>query len=218
MKLSLTSVFVTLVVIAVILGIITAYMVFVGTGGTYVVQSPLGGPDASIFSTTSTTPPTSGTASSSSLAPVSSSASSTASSSPTASGSSTPAAAAPISWQEGNETLTITGATIIGTQLTLSVQVAMGQVAECVPLDLRLIADEQGDLSPPITPQFTFPDTGSCTGTPGETYSGQQVVFNVANPTTFPFLLTTGGTSNILFEIVQNPDGSLSVQLPPNAG
>jgi hypothetical protein len=133
-------------------------------------------------------------------------------------GSSTAPAAPAITWQQGNETLTIAGAALSGTQLTLSVQVQMGQVAECVPLDLRLIADEQGDLSPPITSQFTFPDTGTCTGTPGETYSGQQVVFTVADPTAFPFLLTTGGTANILFEVVQNPDGSLSVELPPNAG
>ncbi len=216
MKLTLSSVLVALVVIAVILGAITAYMVFVGSAGTYVVSSPIGGPDASIFSTstpnTTSTVNGSGTASSS----LGLAASSTASSS-VASGSSTIAAAAPIAWQEGNETLTITGATITGTQITLSVQVAMGSVAECVPLDLRLIADEQGDLSPPITSQFVFPDTGSCTGSPGETYSGQQVVFSVADPTAFPFLLTTGGTSNILFEIVQNPDGTLTVQLPPKA-
>ena len=210
MKLSINAVLVTLVVIAVILGIITAYMVFIGTGGTYVINSPLGGPDASIFSTT-------GAATSTALAggTASSSASSTASSS-IAYGSST-AASVPIAWEEGNETLTVTGAAITGTQLTLSVQVAMGSVAECVPLDLRLIADEQGDLSPPITSQFTFPDTGTCTGTPGEIYSGQQVVFSVADPTAFPFLLTTGGTSNILFEVTQNPDGSLAVQLPPKA-
>ncbi len=213
MKLSLNAVLVTLVVIAVILGIITAYMVFIGTGGTYVINSPLGGPDASIFSATGAANATS-TASAGGTA--SSSASSTASSS-IAYGSSTAAAAVPIAWQEGNETLTVTGAAITGTQLTLSVQVAMGSVAECVPLDLRLIADEQGDLSPPITSQFTFPDTGTCTGTPGEIYSGQQVVFSVADPTAFPFLLTTGGTSNILFEVTQNPDGSLAVQLPPKA-
>ena len=86
-----------------------------------------------------------------------------------------------------------------------------------MPLNVRLIADEQGDLSPPITPQFTFPDTGTCNGTPGETYSAQPVVFTLSDPDAFPIVLTTGGTANVLFEVVQNPDGSLSVELPPSA-
>jgi hypothetical protein len=111
--------------------------------------------------------------------------------------------------------MSIVGAALSGSQLTLNIQVVMGSVAECVPLDLRLIADENGDLSPPITPQFTFPDTGTCNGTPGETYSAQPIVFTLANPGTFPIILTTGGMANILFEVTQNPDGSLIVQLPP---
>jgi hypothetical protein len=94
----------------------------------------------------------------------------------------------------------------------------MGPATECVPLTMRLIADEEGNLSPPITSQFTFPDTGTCDGTAGETYSAQPVVFTLASPGTFPMLLTTGGSANILFEVMQNPDGSLSVQLPGQSG
>jgi hypothetical protein len=82
---------------------------------------------------------------------------------------------------------------------------------------MRLIADEQGDLSPPITSQFTFPDTGTCTGTPGEIYSAQPIVFTLNDPATLPIILTTGGTANTLFEVTQNSDGNLSVQLPPSA-
>jgi hypothetical protein len=114
--------------------------------------------------------------------------------------------------------MSITDAVISGSQLTLGVQVAMGSASECVPLNLRMIADEQGDLSPPITPQFTFPDTGTCNGTAGETYSAQPIVFTLANPGVFPIILTTGGTANILFEVDQNPDGSLTVELPPSSG
>jgi len=87
--------------------------------------------------------------------------------------------------------------------------------ADVVARAMRLIADEQGDLSPPITSQFTFPDTGTCNGTSGETYSAQPIVFTLSDPSTFPVLLTTGGVANVLFEVVQNPDGSLTVQLPP---
>jgi hypothetical protein len=132
-------------------------------------------------------------------------------------GTSTQIGAAPITWTQGNEAISVTGASIAGADLTLDIQVAMGSVAECVPLNVRLIADEQGDLSPPITPQFTFPDSGNCNGTPGETYAAQPIVFTLANPDTFPIILTTGGTANILFEVNQNSDGSLSVQLPPSS-
>jgi hypothetical protein len=113
--------------------------------------------------------------------------------------------------------MAVSDAAISGSQLTLGVQVEMGSASECVPLTMRLIADEQGDLSPPITSQFTFPDTGTCTGTAGETYSAQPIVFTLADPTAFPIVLTTGGAANLLFEVVQNPDGSLSAQLPPSA-
>jgi hypothetical protein len=114
--------------------------------------------------------------------------------------------------------MTVTGAALSGTQLTLDVQVAMGSVSECVPLTIRMVADEQGDLSPPVTTQFTFPDTGTCNGTGGETYSAQPIVFSLASPATFPVVLTTGGSANVLFEVDQNSDGSLTVQPPPNAG
>jgi hypothetical protein len=195
--------------------IVTFYVVFYSGGGTYVVSSTLG-PDAGIFSTsTSTSTPLAGASStaSSTLAFGSPSASSTATSTPAP----TQIGQASVSWTQGNETLSVTSASLTGAQLTLNVQVVMGSVAECVPLNLRLIADEQGDISPPITPQFTFPDTGSCNGTPGEIYSAQPVVFTLSTPGAFPIVLTTGGTANLLFEVDQNADGSLTAELPPSA-
>ena len=129
--------------------------------------------------------------------------------------SSTENSAAPVTWSQGDETITIANVAISGSQLTLGAQVTMGSASECVPLTMRLIADEQGDLSPPITSQFTFPDTGTCNGTAGEIYSAQSIVFTLADPNAFPIVLTTGGNANLLFEIVQNPDGSLTAQLPP---
>lgn len=210
---NLKIILITLSCIALAFFIVTFYVVFYSGSGTYVVSSDTG-PDAGIFSTS-----TGG-------AGVSTTASSTASSSPALASSSSPGGGASstesgggtqITWTQGSETMTITGAMVSGSQLTLGVQVAMGSASECVPLNLRMIADEQGDLAPPITQQFTFPDTGTCTGTAGETYSAQPVVFTLPTPTTFPLILTTGGTANILFEVVQSPDGSVSVQLPPSS-
>jgi uncharacterized protein (UPF0333 family) len=205
---NLKTILITLSCIAGLLIVITFYVVFYGGGGTYVVSSTLGS-DAGIFAT-STATQVGGAASSttsSTLALASSSASSTI----------TSITAPAVTWTQGNETLSVINASASGSQLTLGVQVTMDSIAECVPLTLRLIADEQGDLSPPITSQFTFPDTGTCNGTPGETYSAQPIVFTLNDPTTFPIILTTGGTANTLFEVAQNPDDSLSVQLPPSA-
>jgi hypothetical protein len=207
---NLKTTLITLSCIAGLLIIITFYVVFYAGGGTYVISANLGS-NAGIFatSTNGATTPAGGAASSttsSTLALASSSASSTA----------TSIAAPAVTWTQGNEALSVINASAAGSQLTLGVQVTMDSVAECVPLTLRMIADEQGDLSPPITPQFTFPDTGTCTGTPGETYSAQPIVFTLPDPATFPIVLTTGGAANVLFEVTQNPDGSLNVQLPPN--
>jgi hypothetical protein len=211
---NLKTTLITLSCIAGLLIVITFYVVFYGSGGTYVVSSNLGS-DAGIFATSTGAQAGEAASSttSSTLAFASSSASSTASSSLSSDAAS---GASPVTWTQEHETLSVINASVSGSQLTLGVQVTMDSVAECVPLTLRMIADEQGDLSPPITPQFTFPDTGTCTGTPGETYSAQPIVFTLNDPSTFPIILTTGGTANVLFEIMQNPDGSLSVELPPS--
>jgi len=214
MDLNLKTLLISLGIVAVVLGIITFYVVFFAGGGTYLVSSPTG-PNATIFATgTAPLATTSSTASSSlALASSTNSESSSTASSTVTGGSQN------IVWMQGNETMTITGAALSGTQLTLDVQVQMGAVAECVPLTLRMIADEQGDLAPPITQQFAFPDSGNCNGTPGETYSAQQVVFDISSdPTAFPFIFTTGGAANTLFEVVQNAGGGFDVELPPNAG
>jgi hypothetical protein len=210
---NLKTTLITLSCIAGLLIVITFYVVFYGAGGTYVVSSF--GSDAGIFATS--TGVQAGGAASSTTSSTLALASSSGDSDTSSSLSSASLDAAPVTWTQGNETLSVINAAVSGSQLTLGVQVTMDSVAECVPLTLRMIADEQGDLSPPITQQFTFPDTGTCNGTPGETYSAQPVVFALSDPATFPILLTTGGTANILFEVAQNPDGSLNVQLPPNA-
>lgn len=217
---NLKTILITLSSIAGLFIIITFYVVFYSSGGIYAVSSNLSA-DSGIFGTgtntgSSTTGESASSTASSTLALASSSNNSNASSSLSSNGSSTVSGETPITWTQGNETLSVVNAAVSGSQLTLGVQVVMGSVSECVPLTIRMIADEQGDLSPPITQQFTFPDTGTCNGTQGETYSAQPIVFALPDPATFPILLTTGGAANTLFEVVQNADGSVSVQLPPS--
>lgn len=216
MKIDLKILLTTLTIMAFILVIAAFYVVFMADSGTYVVSSDLG-PNSAIFSsstqssTPNGTPATASSSAASGGATQGSAPSSTASSTPTENSGS-------VSWTQGSETLSVIGATVSGSQLTLYTQVAMGSSAECVPLTIRLIADEQGDLSPPATQQFTFPDSGSCTGTAGETYAAQPIVFTLPAPDAFPAVFTTGGNANLLFEVDQNADGTLTVQPPPSAG
>lgn len=209
---NLKNALVTLASIAVVLGLISFYVVFYGNNGTYVINSTFG---ASGDYSSSTDLMASSTASST-LSLASSSASST-SGTGSAQILSTNTISPPIAWKEGNEQMSITGASLSGSQLTLNLQILMGQVAECVPLNMRIITDENGDLAPPITTEFSFPDSGTCEGTPGETYSAQQVVFALPTPVTLPLILNTGGLSNILFEVNTDQSGNLTVQLPPSA-
>jgi hypothetical protein len=203
--------------VAVVLGIVAFFVVFYG-GGTYVVNSPL--PSDSTYS--SSTAATASSTASSTLANISSSASST-DSGGLAEGSSTLAEYAsdygqsPMTWTEGGETMAITGATLSGSQLTLKLAIQMGAVAECVPMNVRLVADEKGDLTAPLTTQFAFPESGSCEGTPGAMYNDQEIVFTV-DPATLPLVFTTGGTSNKFFELSTTPQGGISIAPPPTSG
>ncbi len=126
----------------------------------------------------------------------------------------------PATWTEGRENFAITGAALQGNQLTLSLAIKMGTAAECVPVNLRLVADESGTLAPPNSPAsgtFTFPDTQSCNGTPGATYS-QSITFTIAPSAAPPYLFTTSGTSNVFFTVATNTANGLDIVLPGNSG
>jgi hypothetical protein len=201
--------------IAVGLGIISFFVVFY-SGGTYLVNSPL--PSDSTYA--SSTASTSSTASST-LADASSSASSTngglSDNSSTLAEYASDYSQPPIAWSEGAETLSVTGATLSGSQLTLKLSVQMGSAAECVPLNVRLVADEKGNLAAPLNAQFAFPESGTCEGTPGATYGDQEIVFTV-DPATLPLVFTTGGTSNKFFELSTTPQGGITIAPPPTSG
>lgn len=206
-QLTLDRVLIFLGGFTVVLSVITWFVIFHG-GGTYILSSPL--PTSSVTST--------GSAATSTLADASSTDTGSSSSTSTAlqeysSTYGTP----PITWTEGYDTLSITGATLSGSQLTLTVNVAMGAVAECVPMNIRLVANEQGDLTAPLNPSFSFGTNGTCIGTPGASYSGQQVVFNV-DPTSLPLSFTTGGTSNEYFLLSPTDAGGITITLPATRG
>jgi len=204
---------ITLSIIAGILAVITFFVVFYGGSGSYVVTSN-GTPNASttnVFSLPTTTP--------SSTTSTAFEATSTATSTAI---SGTPDYTATysspvITWNEGRETVGIMGASLAGNQLTLTLQVAMGPAAECVPLNLRLVANESGLLAPPTTPQFTFPESGSCEGAPGATYNDQAVTFT-ADPSLFPVFITTGGTSNVYFQVSTTTNNGIQIMLPSTQG
>ncbi|HVN26240.1 MAG TPA: hypothetical protein VMT99_01115 [Candidatus Paceibacterota bacterium] len=223
---TLRRILLTIVVFDLVLATIAYFVVFYNTPGTYeVATSPL--PTTSLALSSST-------ASSTNLIP-SSTASSTASSSPEAS-STTPESTStpvgnpagsvygsefappyPLTWTEGGASLSIVGAVLQGNALTFQLAVAMGDAAQCVPMNLRMLADEQGDLISPATQQFTFPESGSCEGAPGATYTDQKVTFNI-NPTLASLFFTTGGTSNIFFRVATTTDGGVSISLPQQNG
>lgn len=201
--------------LAVVLGI-TAYFVVFYTSGSYIIPAsniPLTTPSSTASSTL--TLPTS-TASSS----VSSTTSTSTSSSGTGGDSgnyqsmySSPA----LTWADGNEDFALTGASLSNNQLTFSVQVMMGNVSECVPINLRMLTDESGRLAGPNSLQFTFPESGNCNGAPGATYNNEPVVFNV-NPSAFPLFFTTGGKSNLFFQVSTTTFGGIQIQIPQRNG
>jgi hypothetical protein len=214
-KITLNRLLLALGAIAVVLGIVTWVVLFY-SGGTYILSSPL--PTSSVTGTqnASSTALANGNASSTDASSTLGDASSTANSTilqEYASTYSTP----PITWTEGYDTLSITGATLSGSQLTLNVSVGMGAIAECVPMNLRLVTDEQGDLAAPLNPAFTFGENGTCIGTPGATYSSQEIVFTV-DPTTMPLSFTTGGTSNEYFELSTTDAGGITISQPSTIG
>jgi hypothetical protein len=123
----------------------------------------------------------------------------------------------PLSWPEGGSKISINALSLEGNQMTFTLTVQTGQSPECVPLNVRLVADEEGDLDPPNPASFTFPDSGNCNGAPNETYANQTTTFTV-DPTAFPLLFTTGGASNIFFEVTTSTDNGLNVLFPGTSG
>lgn len=211
-----TKILIVLLAVAIVLGIVAYFAVF--TPGTYEFSS-------------SAKPAASGTVSFNSLVngvatSGPSTATTTATSSPNAftnpAVSSTYASTYSypyvMNWNEGQNDFSITGAVFDGANLVLALKIQVGNVGGCLPVDLRLVTDETGDVEAPTQTQYTFPDTNSCNGAPNKTYEGQTLAFPIAPTAPNPWLFTTGGTSNQFFQISTTTDGGLQIQLPTTSG
>ncbi len=126
----------------------------------------------------------------------------------------------PITWSEGEPQLSIMGATLQANQLILSVNIQMGQTAQCVPVNLRLITDEEGDMQAPdapASPNFPLAPDGTCQGDSETAYS-ESVTFTINASTSMPFLLSTGDPANGFFEIATTTGNGLQVDVPQKNG
>ena len=211
-KINLNIVFGVLAVVAVVLGI-TAYFVIFGAGTQVVEPVDTGSPATSSVATFIF--PSSTAASSLSAGETSSSTAST------TFGTFSSIFSAPdfVTWSEGQSSFAISGATLTGNQLTLMVNVTLGDIPQCVPINLRLISDEEGDMVAPTSPtQMNFSlSTSTCEGTANTSYPNEALTFTV-DPVNAPFLFLTGGTSNIYFEVSTTTAGGVNVAIPQQSG
>ena len=125
----------------------------------------------------------------------------------------------PVAWQDSGAQFSLTGASLSGNELTLTLAIQIGDSPACIPANLRLVANETGALRAPDSPaggEFTFPDTQSCNGTPGAVYSAS-VTFSVDGVAP-PYLLTTGGAANQYFFAATSTDGGVNISLPATQG
>lgn len=74
----------------------------------------------------------------------------------------------------------------------------------CPSFSVRRVVNEEGDMVAPNHSQF-FLESGGCQGTPGVTYFDQPVIFIVPEGEK-DFLFTTGGQSNVFFNIALKND------------
>lgn len=211
-KINLNVLFAILVCIAVILGI-TAYIVIFGAGTQVIQPQNVSESTSSSATSVATFILPSSTASSSLTMGVG------VSTTTFESFSSTFSSPYPVAWSEGQSSFAISGATLTGNELTLMVNVTLGDIPQCVPVNVRLISDEEGDMVAPTSPAGTnFPlNTSTCEGTSNTLYPSEPLTFTV-DPTNAPFLFLTGGTSNIYFEVTTTTDGGLDVAIPQNSG
>jgi hypothetical protein len=201
-----------LVCVAIMLGV-TAYIVIFGAG-TQVVQP------SSLAGSASGTPPFVFPSSTASSSPFLGNNTTSSNASGTASSTFSSNFSAPysVTWSEGQSSFAVAGATLAGDELTLMVNVAVGAIPQCIPINVRFISDEQGDMAAPTSPADTnFPlSTSTCEGTANTTYPSEPLTFTV-DPANMPLLFTTGGTSNIYFEVATTT-GGLDVSIPQQSG
>jgi hypothetical protein len=149
----------------------------------------------------------------------------------------------PLTWTEGADKFNLTGVMLgeidaapdlvsastgkpypQGTKiyaLTLVLTISTGNSSMCLPLNMRRVINESGDLAQPNTTAYDFPDVrgsgakGYCPA-PNSTFDNQNIVFEVPRTDT-QFTLTTDGSSNVFFFVTVQGDGTLKVEKAPTS-
>lgn len=121
-------------------------------------------------------------------------------------------------WTESRATLSLTGASFQGNKITFKLAIKTGRTYECIQMNLRLVSDELGNLETPDTQQFMFPDSGGCGSTPNKSYPDQAVVFTIDPGVPSPFLFTTGGASDVFFQVATTSANGIEITLPSQSG
>lgn len=106
--------------------------------------------------------------------------------------------------------------TIYATQLTFKANNIVRQ-SQCAPLYVRRVLNEEGDIGAPIESTWRPSQSLTACVSENQTYSGVNVTFEI-DPSEKEFLFTTGGNSNVYFQVYLLPDGKISVEVPPTQG
>lgn len=85
---------------------------------------------------------------------------------------------------------------------------------DCVHQNVRRIVNEAGDLSTPLEPMWY--SQGGCLSVLDATYDNVKLTF-VVPESEQPFSFTSGGKSNIFFEVSMSDDGGVNVGLEPTS-
>jgi hypothetical protein len=123
-----------------------------------------------------------------------------------------------VDWEDASTSFDLTGVAIgavtstdqvaLTFKINNTVSPSSQETSNCVPLYIRRVLDEQGDLQAPDQNTWTLPGDYCVQG--NQAYFNQIITFPIMASET-SFLFTTGGTSNIYFEIAVI-NGTLKVQ------
>lgn len=106
------------------------------------------------------------------------------------------------------------GEKIYALKLILKVKMPSNQNRnQCVGINFRLLLDEEGNKAPSNSKQFFFP-AGGCIAEPDATYFNNPIVF-VVPETQKDFTITTGGQSDVFFEVKVLDNGDIKVEKVP---
>ncbi len=104
-----------------------------------------------------------------------------------------------------------TGEEVYALVLYLKINTSKMNSSQCIPLNIRRLINEEGDLLAPNTKQFYFPDSGGCIAMPNKTYFDQKIIFVVPEQEK-EFHITTGGQLNMFFTITVLENNNLKVE------